>query len=110
MTESPGDGNNPNVPKESVEFPSQDKTRTVKVVGESGDAFLYDSAKNSFKPLFLETDVKDVKFSKDSKGALEIRLILSDGSHETFDAQGNQIKETVPSKTGQSVDVEGDNT
>jgi hypothetical protein len=110
MAESTNSNDNPNVPNDMVEFPSQDKTRTVKIVGESGDAFLYDTAKNSFKPLFLESDVKNVQFSKNSKGALKIKLILSDGSYEIFDAQGKQLKETDAPKTGQSVDVEGDNT
>lgn len=107
---SPNNEENPNVPQGSVEFPSPDKARMVKIVGESGDAFLYDTAKKSFKPLFLESDVKDVKFSKNAKGALQIKLILSDGSHEVFDAQGKQLNESVNPKTGQSVDVEGDNT
>ncbi len=101
---------NSNLSKDIVEFPSQDKTRMVKIVGGEGDAFLYDSAKNSFKPLFLESDVKDVKFSKNSKGAMEIKLILNDGSYEKFDAQGKQLNEKAPAKTGQSVDVEGDQT
>jgi hypothetical protein len=89
---APNDEENPNVPKDVVEFPSPDKSRTVKVIGESGDAFLYD-VKNSFKPLFLESDVKNVKFSTDKKGALRIELILSDGSYEKFDAQGQQLKD-----------------
>ena len=107
---SPSNEENPSVPNTMVEFPSPDKARTVKIVGESGDAFLYDSAKNSFKPLFLESDVKNVQFSKSNKGALKIKLILSDGSYEIFDAQGKQLKEADAPKTGQSVDVEADNT
>jgi hypothetical protein len=89
---APNDEENPNVPKDVVEFASPDKSREVKVIGESGDAFLYDS-KNSFKPLFLESDVKNVKFSKDKNGTLQIQLILSDGSYEKFDAQGQQLKD-----------------
>ncbi|GEM_PF-1407447 len=68
---------------------SNDGSRQVKLVG--GDAFLYDvSGQNSFKPVFLGSNVTSVKFSNTSNGQpLQVMLMYGDGSFGVFDAQGN---------------------
>lgn len=72
-------------------YRSKDYTRMVRVVAEGHDAFLYDTAKPpAFRPVFLQTDVKEVRFSDAANGKpLQIMLTLNDGSFELFDAEGN---------------------
>jgi hypothetical protein len=73
-----------------VDFKSRDGDRTVKVFGE--DAFLYDTSMDGSanKPVYLASNVKEVKFSKPGYGKpMQIMLILNDGSFEMFDWDGN---------------------
>jgi hypothetical protein len=73
-----------------VDFKSRDGSRTVKVFGE--DAFLYDTDPDgdSAKPVYLASNVKEVKFSKPGMGkTMQIMLVLNDGSFEMFDSDGN---------------------
>jgi len=72
-------------------FYSNDGTRQVKVVGN--DAFLYDtSGQNSFKPIYLGSNVTSVKFSNTNNGKpLQVMLMLSDGSFDMYDGQGNPL-------------------
>jgi hypothetical protein len=72
-------------------FYSNDGSRQVKLVG--GDAFLYDvSGQNSFKPVFLGSNVTSVKFSNTSNGKpLQVMLLFSDGTFGLFDDQGNSV-------------------
>lgn len=73
-----------------VDFKSRDGSRTVKVFGE--DAFLYDTDpdENNAKPVYLASNVKEVKFSKPGMGkSIQIMLVLNDGSFEMFDSDGN---------------------
>ena len=71
-------------------FASPDGTRTVKVVTETQDAYLYDTSKElSFNPVYLASGVKDVQFSDTSNGRpLQIVLKLNDNSFDIFDGQG----------------------
>jgi hypothetical protein len=73
----------------AAEYRSADGTRTVKMVGQ--DAFLYDtSGSNAFKPVFLGSGVKEVRFSNTSFGKpLQIMLELNDGTFQLFDDTGN---------------------
>ncbi|HXL74000.1 MAG TPA: hypothetical protein VN963_10290, partial [bacterium] len=70
---------------------SNDGSREVKLVGT--DAFLYDvSGQNSFKPIFLASNVTGVKFSNTSNGQpLQVMLLFGDGSFGLFDNQGNSV-------------------
>ncbi len=70
---------------------SPDKTRMIKVVAETHDAFIYDtSIPPVFPPAYLASGVKDVIFSDISNGRpLEIILKLNDGSFDMFDGNGN---------------------
>jgi hypothetical protein len=71
-------------------FTSPDGTRKVKVMGDSKDAFLYDTANPpSFAPVYLASEVSNVQFSNNSGRPLEIVLSLGDGTFDLFDAQGN---------------------
>ncbi len=76
----------------SADYFNGDSSREVRVV-EGGDAFLYDiSGDNAFKPIFLGSNVTDVKFSNPKNGgSSQILLMLKDGSFSTFDADGNPI-------------------
>ena len=69
---------------------SPDGTRTVKVVAESGDAFLYDDSQApAFDPIYLASGVTRVEFSDTGNGRpLEIVLKLTDGSFDLFDGEG----------------------
>jgi hypothetical protein len=71
-------------------FASPDGTRTVKVVTDTQDAYLYDTSKEpSFNPVYLASGVKDVQFSDTSNGRpLQIVLKLNDNSFDIFDGQG----------------------
>jgi hypothetical protein len=71
-------------------FASPDNTRTVKLVSDSQDAFLYDTADPpSFEPIYLASGVQRVEFSDTANGRpLEIVLKLNDGSFDLFDGQG----------------------
>jgi hypothetical protein len=79
--------NNPDVKA----YNSPDGTRTVKLIGDSQDAFLYDTANPpAFDPVYLATGVQSVLFSDTNNGKpLEIILKLSDGSFNMFDGYGN---------------------
>jgi hypothetical protein len=74
-------------------YTSPDKARIVKVVADTKDAFLYDTAKPpAFKPVYLASGVADVRFSDTGNGngkGLEIMLKLGDSSYDMFDANGN---------------------
>ena len=71
-------------------FTSADGTRQVKVMGDSKDAFLYDTANPpSFAPVYLASEVSNVQFSNNPGRPLEIVLTLGDGTFDLFDAEGN---------------------
>ncbi len=74
-----------------IDFQSGGSSRFVKLVGEAGDAFLYDKDSQSFKPVFLETGVKGVRFSG-SGWNLKIQLTLRDGSVDNFNSEGESLK------------------
>ncbi len=73
------------------DFTSPDGTRMVKMLTDSQDAFLYDTANPpNFDPVYLASGVKSVQFSDISNGRpLEIILSLNDGSYDMFDSYGN---------------------
>ncbi len=78
-------------PKEAageILFQSDDNSRTVKLVGDTRDAFLLETGG---KPLFLDTGVKGVRFTGSGKG-LKVLLTLRDGSVEAFQANGKPVK------------------
>lgn len=73
-------------------FRSKDGSRTVRLAGDSNDAFLDDtSGRASFKSKYLASGVTGVKYSKASDGTLRITLSMKDGSSETFDKDGNSL-------------------
>jgi hypothetical protein len=74
-------------------YQSPDGTRSVKVMLDGGDTFLFDTAiPPSFNPIYLASQVTGVKFSDTSDGSpLQILLTLSDGSSDIFDDQGNPL-------------------
>ena len=75
----------------TILFQSDDNSRTVKLVGESRDAFLLGTGAKAAKPIFLDTGVKGVRFTGSGKG-LKVQLTLRDGSVETFKANGEPVK------------------
>ena len=85
-------GNAP-APSQIQTFNSKDGSRMVKLAGDSGDAFLYDTTGTpAFKAKYLASDVTDVRFSNTNNGKpLQIMLSLSDGSFELYDADGNAV-------------------
>jgi hypothetical protein len=87
----PGASSQPQAQGAGKTFFSNDGSREVKVVGT--DAFLYDvSGQNTFKPLFLGSNVTSVKLSNTNNGKpLQVMLLYSDGSFGVFDAQGNPL-------------------
>ena len=79
----------------SNSWSSVDGTRTVKLVGYSKDAFLYDtSGKNGVKPIFLDTDVRGVAFTGSEK-SIRVTVILGNGVSEVFDLNGHAIVNPV---------------
>ena len=75
-----------------VDFLSQDGKIKVTISTE-GDAFLY-PMKNSKvwgKPVFLDSNVDQVKFSGPGNGSDEILLIFKDGTFKTFDSDGTPV-------------------
>ena len=74
----------------SVDFLSQDGKVKVTVSAE-GDAFLYKmkNSKPSGKPIFLDSNVDQVKFSGPGDGPARILLIFKDGTFTTFNANGS---------------------
>ncbi len=72
-------------------FTSPDNTRVVKVIADTQDAFLYDTANPpAFNPVYLASGVQDVLFSNSNNGRpLEMVLRLNDGSFDMFDSNGN---------------------
>ncbi len=80
----------PDTPNEKS-YASPDGARTVKVVSDTQDAFLYDTdGSPDFNPIYLATGVVDVQFSSTQSGRpLEILLKLSDGSFDVYDGDGN---------------------
>ena len=75
----------------SAVYTSPDGTRVVKVMGDTQDTFLYDTAvPPSFNPIYLASKVTNVSFSNtDSGRPLQILLTLSDGFFDIVDNQGN---------------------
>jgi hypothetical protein len=80
-------------------FKSPDNTRTVKLVADTQDAFLYDTANPpAFNPVYLASGVQDVQFSDTKNGRpLEIFLKLNDGSFDMFDSNGTPYSTPAPS-------------
>lgn len=76
----------------TIAFRSDDDSCTVKLMGESHDAFLYDTAKNSAKPVYLDTGVTGVRFTGSGKG-IKVQLTLQNGKLETFKADGKPLKD-----------------
>ncbi len=74
-----------------IVFQSETSSRCVKIMGESGDAFLFDNVSKSFKPVYLGSGIKGVRFTGSGKG-LKVLLTLQDGSVETFKADGKPEK------------------
>jgi len=74
-----------------IVFQSETSSLCVKIMGESGDAFLFDNVSKSFKPVFLASGVKAVRFTGSGK-ALKVLLTLQDDSVETFQASGQPVK------------------
>ena len=74
-------------------YSSKDGTRTVKIAGDTHDAFLYDTSETpAFKTKYLASSVKEVRFSNANNGkSMQIMLGLADGSFELYDADGNSI-------------------
>jgi hypothetical protein len=72
-------------------YTSPDNTRVVKVVADTQDAFLYDTANPpEFNPVYLASGVTDVMFSDTDNGRpLEIILKLNNKSFDMFDGNGN---------------------
>ncbi|HUO57489.1 MAG TPA: hypothetical protein VMV05_04865 [bacterium] len=81
------------------EYYSPDRTRKIEVVGESQDAFLYDTAvPPAFSPVYLASGVQGVQFSDTRLGRpLEVILTLNDGSFDLFDGYGNAYNPEEPS-------------
>ncbi len=81
-----------NVPQTSGEqsYTSQDKRRTVKILSDARDAFLYDNtAPPAFNPVYLASGVKEVMFSGGGNGVpLEIILKLENNTFNMFDDRG----------------------
>ena len=77
----------------SNDFNSKDRTRMVKLVGSSRDAFLYDTTETpAFKAKYLASGVKEVHFSNaTAEKPLQIMLILKDDSFELYDANGDPV-------------------
>ncbi len=74
-------------------YNSPDGSRTVKIMANGGDAFLYDtSIPPSFNPIYLASNVTAVQYSDTSDGSpLQVQLTLSDGTTDVFDDQGNPL-------------------
>ncbi len=75
-------------------YNSKDGTRMVKIVG--GDAFLYDTAEGETdnKPVYLGSNVKEVKFSSaQGEKPLQVLLVFDDGSFQMFDSDGNAFNQ-----------------
>lgn len=75
-------------------YKSKDQTRTVKIFGDQREAFLYDTgSQDPFKPMYLGSNVKEVKFSNTYSGKpLQIMLIFKDDTFASFDANGNPLQ------------------
>ena len=73
----------------TVDFLSQDGSVKV-TVSAQGDAFLYKmrGSKPSGKPVFLDSNVEEVKFSNSGGKNEKILLIYKDGSFTTYNADG----------------------
>ncbi|HJT24897.1 MAG TPA: hypothetical protein VJ873_09985 [bacterium] len=85
-------GNTVEAGEDSAEasYRSKDGTRMVKIV--DGDAFLYDTieGEEDNKPVYLASNVKEVKFSSArEEKPLQVLLVFDDGSFEMFDSDGN---------------------
>jgi hypothetical protein len=85
-------------------FASPDNSRTVKVVADTQDAFLYDASNPpQFNPVYLASGVQDVMFSDTNNGKpLEVILKLNDGSFNMFDGDGNPYNAAASSEGGQA--------
>jgi hypothetical protein len=74
----------------SVDFVSRDGKVKV-AVSAQGDAFLYNLKNSKAKPVFLDSNVEQVKFSTPGNGPTKILLIFNDGTFETFNANGTVV-------------------
>lgn len=89
-------------------FHSSDKNHTVKLVGDTNDAFLYDTTGGSTGPIFLDTQVKKVQF-KGSGDNMRIQLTLQDGTVESFNGDGTPASvEKSDADGGNSFNAEDD--
>lgn len=71
----------------SVDFVSRDGKVKVAVTAQ-GDAFLYNLKNSMAKPVYLDTNVEQVKFSAPGNGPTKILLLFKDGTFETLNANG----------------------
>lgn len=93
--QTPGDNgnagvNSPSARNENVPVDFLSRDGKVKVtVSAQGDAFLY-NLKNpkASKPVYLDSNVDEVKFSNSGSGSEKILLIFKDGSFSTFNSDG----------------------
>lgn len=89
-------------PSNTTAYRSPDDTRLVKIMPETGDAFLYDTEiPPAFNPIYLASKVQGVKFSDTGNGQpLQIMLSLSDGTTDIFDDRGRPLnfRDAVPSR------------
>jgi hypothetical protein len=76
---------------------SPDGSRTVKIIGDGRDAFLYDnSATPSFSPLYLASKVTAVKFSNTDNGQpLRIMVTMDNGASDLYDSEGTPLDNFV---------------
>ncbi len=74
----------------SVDFTSQDGKVKV-TVSSQGDAFLYDLKNPKAKPVYLDSNVDEVKFSSAESGPTRILLLFKDGTFETFNEDGTPV-------------------
>jgi hypothetical protein len=87
-------------------YKSPDGTRMIKVMTNGGDAFLFDTViPPSFDPIYLASNVTDVKFSNTQDGSpLEIMLTLTDNSFDLFDDQGDPLNFSDNTQNDSSTD------
>jgi hypothetical protein len=85
-------------PADTRIYRSPDGSRLVKVMGDTGDAFLYDTeVPPSLGPVYLASKVQGVKFSEPGQTP-QILLTLSDGTVDLFDFDGHALnfRDTPP--------------
>jgi len=85
----PGDATPPG---NQVTVYSDDGTRSVQIVGDALDAYLYDLTNPDGAGIYLTTNVQSAAFVNDASGAVnQVVLTINDGSTQTFDANGNSL-------------------